>query len=202
MDFDELPKLPCMSKHGDGAHCGLTDWYEDIEQGISEALAKGPGYEWTTGWYSSKKEIASARLSCCGGELHFEASVSDDLDTTGYGDCSFPFTDDIEEIRLAIEMAQEEAEASQKDNRVYAGFSVHNAEGMWVETLLLPVGEGHEMESPPGDNYHQWGWQEETDAIPQKVLAELKSWAEEWLAGEADGDSHQVGDWVIKPWHD
>jgi hypothetical protein len=50
----------------DGSHRGLADWYSDLEQGIKDALARGPAAQWTTGWYSSKHEIACGKISSLG----------------------------------------------------------------------------------------------------------------------------------------
>ena len=69
---------------GNGAHCGLSDWYPEQEAALKAALeAKAP---FDTGWYSSKKEIASARIrSEDGVKIKVEVSVSDDFDTEGLG---------------------------------------------------------------------------------------------------------------------
>ena len=47
-------------QNGDGAHCGLTDWYPDGHAELEQALKEKIPFD--TGWYSSKKEIASARI--------------------------------------------------------------------------------------------------------------------------------------------
>lgn len=86
----------------DGSHWGLADWYPELEEAIQKAVNRGPGYEWTTGWYGSKKEIASANITCAKRELHIEVSISDDFDTPGYGDKLIPHTRDLDVIREAI----------------------------------------------------------------------------------------------------
>ena len=48
---------------GDGAHCGLTDWYLDGQVALLLMLRQGPDVVWTTGWYGSKKEIASGCIT-------------------------------------------------------------------------------------------------------------------------------------------
>ena len=61
-DFEmDFPKLEIV---GDGSHHGLTNWYPKVEAAIVEALAAGQPF--TTGWYGSKKEIASARITYTG----------------------------------------------------------------------------------------------------------------------------------------
>lgn len=197
---EELPRT-----WNDGAHCGLTDWYPELEAAITAALARGKGYAWTSGWYSSKKEIASACIGQSGGEITVEVSVSDDLDTAGRGERTIRFTKNLDRIRAAITAAWEEAEGDQRDNRAYAGFSVGRGD-KWEFTMILPVGIGHEMDTPPGDNYHRWGWQEVEDGedrpaeIPAKVAASLLRWAQDPM--HEAGMKYTVGGWTIKAWED
>lgn len=164
---DSVPKLECMSKHGDGAHCGLGDWYEDIEQGIQQALLKSS--DWTTGWYSSKKEIASSRISKLGKVLHIEVSVSDDFDTNGTASQDIKMTTDLEKIRKAIYKVWDMAEEDRKDNQMYVGYSIGPRKGKdlksWQYTYIVNT---HGLDSPSGDNYLKFGWQEKTK-IPANV---------------------------------
>jgi len=205
-----------MASHYDGAHCGLGDWYPEIEQGIVDALAKGSEYEWTTGYYSSKKEIASANISCSGGEIEVEVSVSDDFDTPGQCSKKIPFTTDLDEIRQAIYDAWDDANEDQKDNRPYTGFSVMTeveAYGLyiggkpqgtpvkrqgWVESYIRC--DDHWLEDPPGDCYHQWGFQEEYE-IPDEIKEQMAKWAENWGI-EHDEKELVCGEFTIKPWNE
>jgi hypothetical protein len=197
---EELPRT-----WNDGAHCGLTDWYPELEAAITAALARGKGYAWTSGWYSSKKEIASACISQRGGEITVEVSVSDDLDTAGRGGQTIRFTQNLDRIRDAVTAAWREAQCDSRDNRVYAGFSVGRGD-RWEYTIILPVGDGHLMDCPPGDNYHRWGWQEVEGGedrpaeIPAKVAASLLRWAEDPL--HEAGMKKTAGGWTIKAWED
>jgi len=118
-----------MSTHFDGSHWGLTDWYPEIEAGIRKALRRGKQAEWTTGWYGSKKEIASANITHCDGEILIEASVSDDLNTEGYASRTIPHTTSLEKLRKAIDEVWDEAVENQKENRQYFGF--HRVEAEW-----------------------------------------------------------------------
>jgi len=203
---EELPRT-----WNDGAHCGLTDWYPELEAAITAALARGKGYAWTTGWYSSKKEIASACITQRDGEITVEASVSDDFDTSGRGKRTIRFTKNLDRIRDAITAAWEEAEGDQRDNRVYAGFSVGRGD-QWEYTLILPAGDGYLMDSPPGDYYHRWGWQEieEGEDRPAGISAEdaesLLAAAHRFIDGEVPirkGWQVTCGDeWTIRAWED
>jgi hypothetical protein len=193
---------PLPRTWNDGAHCGLTDWYDSLESAIVAALARGRKACWTTGWYASKKEIASACITCAGGEITAEVSVSDDLDTEGHGEVTIPYTKNLDKLRAAVYGAWDEAGENRKDNRLYYGFSV-GREGRWEYTIILPAGEGHHMETPPGDNYHRWGWQEVEDGedhpavIPANVAKLILDWATDCDEGEAT-----YGGWTAQMWKD
>jgi hypothetical protein len=189
----------------DGSKWGVSDWYETLEAAITVALARGKGYAWTTGWYGSKKEIASACVTQQGGEITVRASVSDDFDTEGNGERTIQFTKNLDRIREALDGAYADARGDRRDNEAYAGFSVGRGD-QWELTLILPVGWGQQSDVPPGDYYHRWGWQEVEDGedrpaeIPADVAEKLKHWAEDSL-NEA-GMKHTVGEWTIKAWED
>ena len=189
----------------DGAHCGLTDWYPPLEAAITAALARGKSYAWTTGWYGSKKEIASACITQRDGEITVRVSVSDDFDTDGNGEQTIRFTKNLDRIRDAISAAWTEANRDRRDNEAYAGFSVGRGD-RWEFTLILPQGWGHEWDVPPGDNYHRWGWQEVEDGedrpaeIPADVAERLKQWAEDPMHGA--GEKYTYRGWTIKAWED
>lgn len=186
----------------DGSHRGLGDWYSDLEENIVKALARGPEFEWTTGWYASKHEIATACITCKGGVLRIEASVSDDFDTPGHGLVDIEHTTDLDKIREAIYEAWDAASDDKKENEEFVGYSVigrsesHNWNG-WIETYLKPRGFGWEMDGPPGDNYYEWGWQDESIDIPAEVKDKLKEWADENDEGEFEYKGYK-----IKPWSD
>jgi len=187
----------------DGSHRGLGDWYSDLEENIVKALARGPSFEWTTGWYASKHEIASGKITCSGsGMLGIEASVSDDFDTEGYGQTFIPHTQDLDEIRKAINKAWDDALECKSENEEFIGYSVigksekYNWNG-WIETYLKPGGDGWYLDGPPGDNYFDWGWQDECIDIPEDVKDALKKWADENDEGEFEYKGYK-----IKPWTD
>jgi hypothetical protein len=212
----EMKTLACMATHMDGAHCGLGDWYPEIEKGIQKALKHGPK-QWTTGWYASKKEIASAKITCQDGKIKVEVSVSDDFDTEGLGSKTIPHTTDLEVVRETIYAAWDEANGNQKDNRCYVGFSILTRTRVystyiggkpqgkgrmamsWVETYIRQSGDGYCLDSPPGDNYSQWGFQGEYD-IPDDVKERLAKWAEQW---PDDGKKEfKCKGFTIKPWEE
>lgn len=193
--------------HGDGAHCGLSDWYEDGEAQLTAALADHTPFD--TGWYSSKKEIASARIwSEDGVKIKIEVSVSDDFDTEGLGYAS---TDDwrIAAVQDCITSAWHKADIARDDNQEYEGFRV-GREGRWEETYLINIGWGENL-SPTGDNYHWWGWQHDGEDegqgvphpdIPVETVQAFEKWAHDWAYGRVEGKSLKIGQWEITPWRD
>lgn len=198
-----MNKLKSFTR-GDGAHCGLTDWYPNGERAIRRALRKGRAHPWTTGWYSSKKEIACASISNVPGEgIRVEVSVSDDFDTPGMGEDLMPFrgrlktSHQVEFIRDAIHRAWELAAADQRANALYRGFSIYERNA-WVLTYVAPAGDGCHFDSPPGDNYHEWGWQDECET-PKKIKKVFEEWIHD-LKSYEENASLTVGKYTIKPW--
>tara|TARA_R110000824_G_scaffold3437_12_gene16326 strand:- start:73 stop:678 length:606 start_codon:yes stop_codon:yes gene_type:complete len=174
----DLEPLPCMKTSRDGAHCGLADWYSEIERGIVDALAEGEPF--TTGWYGSKKEIAYACISGDGKNINLEASVSNDFDDEGTGQVTIPHTEDLEAIRTAIYTAWDQAEKEQKDNASVKMFVVGKLKdgkrANWIETYLVdncPYSCGMN-EHPPGDYAYDWGWQEGSEDIPETVKKDME----------------------------
>jgi len=207
-----MKKLEAFQR-GDGAHWGLSDWYEDGEAELTAALADHAPFD--TGWYSSKKEIASAQIySDDGTTITVEVSVSDDFDTEGLG---YARTTDwtIEGVCKCVSAAWDKAEQARDKAQEYEGFSVilHHRDGAsWVETYLVNIGWGENLH-PPGDNYHWWGWQHNGDeetggkphpAIPADTVQAFERWANDWaFARVQDGEKTlRIGDWEIKPWRD
>lgn len=188
-------------KSGDGSHCGLDDWYDDKEAALKAALDAHEPFD--TGWYSSKKEIASARIHSTDGRIiRVDVSVSDDFDTVGNGSSSTNFWT-LKAIAAAIEVAWDKAEDDRKDNKPYIGFSIHNPKGLWIETYLLSNGE---HDAPPGDNYHWWGWQhDERDdvgipdpSIPANAVKAFEAYINSWDRA----DELTIDGWTIKEWRD
>ena len=194
-------------QHGDGAHCGLSDWYEDGEAQLTAALADHAPFD--TGWYSSKKEIASARIwSEDGVKIKVEVRVSDDFDTEGLGYAS---TEEwmVPRVVQTVSAAWERAETARDDNQEYEGFRV-GRDGRWEETYLVNIGWGENL-SPPGDNYHWWGWQHDGDDegqgrphpdIPVGTVQAFEKWAHDWAYGRTEEKSLKIGEWQITPWRD
>jgi hypothetical protein len=170
----QLEELPYVKLHCDGAHRGLGDWYPGFEAEIRDALTT-KSY-WTTGWYSSKHEAASACISANGPTITVEVQVSDDLDTAGRSVSMFTpslkltIDEVIEGIRNTIHETWDQAELNQKENQVYIGFAIHDPKGNWVLTFIQPTGLGHELSEPPGDHYHRWGWQTGCDEEDIRIV--------------------------------
>ena len=188
MKLREL-KMPA----GDGAHCGLTDWYPEVEAVLVEALKRGGS--WTTGWYASKKEIASACITLSRGWLTTEVTVSDDFDTGGYGQVEILGTKDLDRIRDAITQAWELAEDDQAEKRPCAGFTILH-DGQWVETYVYSLSD---LEKPPGDYYERWGWQGEV-VVPEDVKSRLERWIQRYMRGEVPCPSFTCKGWSVRPW--
>lgn len=211
-----------MNNTCDGSHWGITDWYEDIENALLAVLESGEDFD--TGWYASKKEIWSGRVSLSGATFTLQASCSDDFDTEGRGsfklevDPSEPPEAMLERIRGGLDQALEEAETNRRDNQVYAGWSVGqlNDDGTrlnWLYTYIQPLGEGHHYDEPPGGNYFHWGWD---DQDPEE-----EGIAEEWAEGNGQkypdlpddireafeefilsygGESMELNGWYCRSW--
>lgn len=194
-------------QNGDGAHCGLSDWYEDGEAQLTAALAEHTPFD--TGWYSSKKEIASARIwSEDGVKIKVEVSVSDDFDTEGLGYAS---TDDwrLAAVQDCITGAWHKADVARDDNQEYEGFRI-GREGRWEETYLINIGWCENL-SPSGDYYGWWGWQHDGEDegqgiphpdIPVTTVQAFEKWAHDWAYGRVNEKSLKIGEWEIIPWRD
>lgn len=191
-----------FSARGDGSHWGLSDWYPENEAALQAALDAQEPFD--TGWYGSKKEIASARIRSEDGiKIKVDVSVSDDFDTEGRG---YESTDEwsLEGVAHAVSRAWEQADADQDDNQPFDGFTV-GRNGAWEETYLL---SDDTFDTPPGDNYYWWGWQHNEDdgvgvpdpEIPLPAVAAFENWAQRWMWGQVKEDSMTIGAWTIRPW--
>ena len=197
---------------GDGAHWGLTDLYPEYLERVLNVLKSSEDFD--TGWYASKKEILSGRIIRRSGAYIVSASVSDDFDTEGVGHVQFRsshvakpliWQHICDQLNRAWELAIED----QKDNALYVGYSIGEAqEGEpptrknWIWSYIAPRGFGIELFEPPGDNYHSWGWDygginEEAD----KLTEEERDGMEEWIA-KGGGEAKKFGRWVIEQWRD
>ncbi len=182
---------------GDGSKWGISDWYERLEAAIQAALDRGVEHDWTTGWYSSKKELATGRITKQGNVILCEATQDDDFDTDGQGSVEIPYTTDIEAVREAMDRAHALAEQDRDEKAVYMGFSILDAKGFRIDTYLVPTATGHYMESPPGDNYDSWGWQGDAE-IPKDVMDALSAWADD--VANHDEDQFSYGGFTIRRW--
>lgn len=184
---------------GDGSKWGLTDWYEEKEKALARAIKAGKPFD--TGWYGSKKEIASGRISSDGKTITVEASVSDDFDTVGNGGATVTRPFSLKKVIKAMEAAHAMAEKDRKSNEPYVGYSVLK-DNKWLDTYLVNA-SGYD--TPPGDNYCFWGWQsgEETEgAKPDPALripAKTRDAFREFAEGMGRG-SLTIGKWSISSW--
>lgn len=195
----DMKTLPEMSSHYDGAHWGITDWYPEIEGAIQAALNRSkrqPDYRWTTGWYSSKKEIVSARIDCHDGNLYAQVSVSDDFDTVGLGEGVMRLTTNLDALRDLLHAAWEDAESNQRDNRMYRGWSVYKN----YRCVDYYIENTHGLDAPTGDNYHEFGFQNPLE-IPPDIREALESFVLDVASFDSDTEFAFRG-WKIKAWED
>jgi hypothetical protein len=197
--------------HGDGAHWGLSDWYPENEAALRAALnAREP---FTTGWYSSKKKIASACITSDDGvHIRIEVSVTDDFDTPGDAERTIE-TWTLAAVANAISDAWDDASEDRDANQEYEGFSVmrHGADSCaWVETYLVNIGSA-DWGPPPGDHYHYWGWQHDEGLgdtgkphpdIPLETVQAFERFAHDWAFRITESKTLRIGAWEIKPWRE
>jgi hypothetical protein len=187
---------------GDLTKWGPSDFYPDKEAELVAALASGKPFD--TEWGGCKKEICSSRVSFDGKTLTCQVSVSDDFDTEGLGtetrSFSRPYT--IDDVTHLLDEAHKNALECQRDNTDYTGFSIHrgNDKGPWVETYIAQRSDmaGY-MDCPPGDNYDQWGFQDETD----EISAEDRETMENYIVAhqfDVDFAPFVCGNWTVTRW--
>jgi hypothetical protein len=161
-----------ISSPGDGTKWGASDFYENIEQAIKNALAKGPSHTWETEWLACKKEICSTKLECANGSIIAQVSVSDDFDTEGLGISAVPYTQNWDAILKAIDEAADKASRDKEGNSLVLLYAVGKyccktkSRKNWQFTYLVPCGINADFyDQPPGDYYHRWGWQEVDEEV-------------------------------------
>jgi hypothetical protein len=129
-----------------------------------------------------------------GNVLHIEVSVSDDFDTNGTACYDIKLTKDLEKIRKTIYKVWDMAEDDRKDNQMYSGYSIGQRKGKdlksWEYTYIVNT---HGLDSPSGDNYHKFGWQERVK-IPVNVKKNLAEGMENGLEKICSGN------WMAKKW--
>ena len=187
----------------DGSHHGLTDWYPTLEKDIKSCMA-GKG-DFTTGWYSSKKEIASANITRIKGVYQIQVSVSDDFDTEGLCIASYDKIKTLDALRQAIDKTWDGAEENRRENKTYVGWSIGLRSGKkhrgknrisWIETYIQCTDGSDEYDIPPaGDYYHKWGFQGDT-----KISRDIKKRIESIIHGY--GTSPFYVDDYIDRWED
>jgi len=181
-------------RDGDGAHCGLSDWYPEQEAALKAAIESGEDF--TTGWYGSKKELASARITKSGGELIVSVSVCNDFDIEGLGRVEYDFYPDIEVVRRAIDEAWEEADKDQENNNWVAMYAILH-KGKCVDIFLADMSVDGLQSEPPGDCYQEWGWQEEAE-IPDDIKRELERLIWGIHHGEIESDEVTYCGYTVK----
>jgi hypothetical protein len=187
---------------GDLTKWGASDFYDDKKAELVAALASGKPFD--TGWGGCKKEILTSRVSFDGKTITCEVSVSDDFDTEGLGSVSIPAPATIDQVETALDQASCAADENRGDNADYTGFSIHQGgdKGPWVETYIAQRSDmaGY-MDCPPGDNYHQWGFQDETDEVSAEDRENIENYI---IRHQFDKDfaPFVCGNWTVTRWAD
>lgn len=189
-------------KNGDLTHRGAGDFYANKEKELLDAIASHNPFD--TGWRGCKHEILTSQVICDGeGGFTCSVSISDDFDSEGTGVVDLSCDGESAEKTLkAIQQALYEAHGlaneDQKENQCYRGFTILNDKGSWVETYIQPWNGSEYMDFPPGDYYHKWGFQEETDKIPEATKEKLEDYACSYRNGKPD--KFTFDGWTIEPW--
>lgn len=187
--------------HGDMTHWGAGDFYARVEPEIVAALESGKPFD--TGWRGCKKEILSSRLSCDGATVFCEASVSDDFDTSGSGKIDVIVPTTLKQVQAALSKAATLAEKERDANADYTGFSIHrgDADGPWEETYIARRSDMAllYMDQPPGDEYHQWGFQDTVDDIPTETKEALEEYITRHQFDEVFAPFSHDG-WTVTRW--
>lgn len=197
---------------GDGTHRGVSDFYDRTREALLEALSQGDDFYWTTGWFSSKHEIASGQVTHMpNGDVIVDVHVWNDFDDRGAGrvdDLNVSgFTPEfaLDNIAAALDAAWAEAQQDLRENAsadLYAVGRPVIREGAtepspprWEYTYLV---DRFGLETPPGDSYFRWGWTDVEDdseldeVIPPAVREALE---EGMLAGE---ERVEAGEWIAQ----
>lgn len=177
---EEIDKL--LAEHfrgmGYGAKWSVSDFYDENRNALIEAIRSREDFD--TDWYGVNKELQSGRVAREGNTFTCEASVTNDFDEEGTGSREIQVPPVMHPERVmnmivdGLDGALADAEQSQKDNRLVILFSIHNSAGTWVDTYLMPTGEGSYLDDPPGDSYGKWGLQGEAKKLPKPVKEQMK----------------------------
>ena len=185
------------------AKWGVADLYEWTGNALRKALEDG--YDFDTGKWGAKKEIEYARIVRQGDQIKVTVWVYDDFDTEGKCELEFSVAEcDVDRMMQKIENALDEAATGARkdkvENEVYEGFALgEEIDGKrvnWIETYIAPKGDGWMLDQPPGDHYHEWGWQEEGSEVPENV----RDLCEAWVMTNPSESSFSVDGWMIERW--
>lgn len=199
-----------FNRRGDGAKWSVSDFYEAFESELIRALSSGLDFD--TGFYGVKKEIESGRIERRGDTIFVTVSVSDDFDCEGIGEATClaaDLTTSLDALHRALDAAEESARENQRDNEVVALYLVGKDQGPgmspWSFTFLRDM-SGHGFDSPPGDSYHRWGWQEvdtdddsDVEAFPKEIGAEVAAKIAEAVFADEVDDAGKDGV-VVEGW--
>ena len=130
-------------------------------------------------------------------------SCSDDFDTEGLADKLLPLSASLDDIRLALAHCVQEADQDRNENTPVILYTI-GRDNDWTYTYLQDASE-FDLETPPGDYYHRWGWQEveldddgnETTDYPAELGESFADRLEAAIFAMED-DSCEVDGWCIR----
>lgn len=171
-----LPQLKEF-KQGDGCHYSIADLYYEKEQALKMALEGSESF--STDWYGSKKECLTGLICRHGGvgsPVHVFAHATDDFDTDANAAKQTPSSrwEDVQKvIRETEAQAMHCCEVECPVVLVAVGHKEKGRRKDWISTYLHnPQG----LDSVPGDEYSEWGWQDDNlgKGIRDEIEAKVK----------------------------
>lgn len=180
--------------YGAGVHYGPADFCVLHERVLHGAL--GSTEDFSTGWYSSRKELLTAKVTREGWALTLEVSVSGDSGAGGMGLVMLEITSDqhpeelFDRVSEGLDRAWNLAEEDRRWRERGVEFKitmVDSGSKIQVETIILPK-DGDTSCPPGGDDFREWGFQGEAEpgSIPMEILDKFFRWATGYMNGKTD----------------
>jgi len=172
-DTSTLPQL-IEFKQGDGCHYSIAEPYCLKEEALKKALAGNESF--STGWYGSKKELVSGMVCRSGGigsTVYVFAQATDDFDTDANAKRQTKSSrwEDVQKVLRETEaQAMLCCETQCPVVLVAVGHKEKGRRKDWISTYLHnPSG----LDSVPGNEYSEWGWQD--DNLAKGIRDEIEA---------------------------